>query len=340
MTDTLAELLHECNSVPDPLVERLIDYLMETDRWTEPTVRRLMCEYPRTDWPREVFARWLEGNVEFIRCPQCNVAPGVRRYATRDGDWIEDECNECYGIGRVSDGRAEFIRVQCELAAAPECAVPVGQQNPCRRFRRDELPQPWCAACRWEEVRGDELRRRERELLLAVSVGTDANWVRWNTTPFRGGCILANTVSHNDHPQVPRIEYRRGLIESVTLPTAAFLAHAGEIFGGNPVTTVTLSDRHPAVNQAGWARWWLVSDDRSIGTRSFSQRWTLPEELFDRLPHGPATTIRQTFIDYPSPDLALSALSAAAVAFGRTRAGLPPLDPPQSGTAGGSHPAA
>lgn len=36
------------------------------------------------------------------RCPACDVGPGVRRYPTHGGDWIEDDCNECSGTGTVA----------------------------------------------------------------------------------------------------------------------------------------------------------------------------------------------------------------------------------------------
>jgi uncharacterized protein (TIGR02996 family) len=45
-------------------------------------------------------------------CERCDVAPGVRRYATHSGDWIEDDCNECGGTGRTPGILRRLVREQ------------------------------------------------------------------------------------------------------------------------------------------------------------------------------------------------------------------------------------
>lgn len=45
------------------------------------------------------------------RCPHCDVGPGVRRYPTHGGDWIEDDCNECGGLGTLPGAAAGLGRL-------------------------------------------------------------------------------------------------------------------------------------------------------------------------------------------------------------------------------------
>lgn len=43
-------------------------------------------------------------------CPNCDVSPGIRRYGTLDGDWIEGTCNECNGTGRIPGHGPAVVR--------------------------------------------------------------------------------------------------------------------------------------------------------------------------------------------------------------------------------------
>jgi uncharacterized protein (TIGR02996 family) len=100
---------------------------------------------PADDTPRLVYADWLDETAEMVPCPQCsqyaddpeNPWKCVGYVPARDpasdrheGGWTNcKKCNAVFGsAGTVSDGRrerAEFIRVQCELArignSRPHC---------------------------------------------------------------------------------------------------------------------------------------------------------------------------------------------------------------------------
>ena len=118
-------------------------------------------------------------------------------------------------------------------------------------------------------------------------------------------------------PDAPRwIGYgvRRGFVVEIGLSTPLFLAHAAELFARHPITRVNLLDRHP-IPRIGRSD--LRFAHITWGRPELPQH--RPVELFPGLPEG----TRRTF---PSLARALSALSDAAVAFGRKAAGLPPLE--------------
>lgn len=66
-----------------------------------------------------VHCEWHRGFIESIicswedwggaPCPRCDVAPGVRRYPTVDGNWIEDHCNYCGGLGAFGGHAAAIL---------------------------------------------------------------------------------------------------------------------------------------------------------------------------------------------------------------------------------------
>ncbi len=120
---------------------------------------RAVCEAPGEDFPRLVYADWLEENAGTVPCDKCG---GEGWSSDWQGGPGSSKCYTCRATGRVPDGRkerAEFVRVQCELAChCPPLSPPVNG------VRSGLL----CGACEREHYRPDEyaaLRRRERELL-------------------------------------------------------------------------------------------------------------------------------------------------------------------------------
>jgi uncharacterized protein (TIGR02996 family) len=280
---------------------------------------RAICWAPFDDGPRLVYADHLE------------------------------ELGEC--------ARAEFIRVQCELARWP-CECDTSEE----RVYHDE--------CRCKE-RG-ELRRRERELWLA-------NWEPWT----EGVRSVLRPLSYGPDsctlPDLSRAqwEFRRGLVAAVTLTAAQFFGGpcgrcggiggvfseespltdlcpacsgtgrakglAAALFRAAPVTEVRLSDREPDAISDGRLAWWYTDPDwHRPGL--YQHHW-LPVEL---RPHLTGRICEP--IDEPRPGvcgfdygdsfegtdgvgLARADLSAACVAVGRARAELPALARPVSADA-------
>lgn len=123
--------------------------------------------------------------------------------------------------GRVE--RAEFVRVQCELA--------------------HENDIPWKYSC---EAR-DALRKREQELLDAPH----ASGLCYNRTEWAGP---AASLVRGDNPDP--YTFRRGFVEAVTCSWPDWQLHGDAIRAGHPVREVTLTTRpdvyaHPAAGAGG-----------------------------------------------------------------------------------------
>jgi uncharacterized protein (TIGR02996 family) len=113
--------------------------------------------------------------------------------------------------------------------------------------------------------------------------------------------------------------YRRGLVDELRMPTAAFLAHAAELFRVHPITAVRLTDREPEERQPGG--WGYYVPERS----DVLQRPHWLPRVFRRSGGSPEGV---DGVLHPSADEAAAALSLACVAYGRSLCGLPPRPAP------------
>lgn len=235
-------------------------------------------------------------------------------------DWLEEN-------GRPE--RAEFIRVQVAIADVQRLVREQGQRvGPSAAY-----------------ING--LADRERALLNAnFGAWTDGlpESLTMTTCPYceeQGPdwetgviecrqCDCTGLVPCEDH-----VEFRRGFIESVELPLAAFTEDvARALFSAHPVTTVRLSDRDPmpsgdGADGIGGPDWVWVIDPDEDGLLSESDggyRHFLARAIWDEL-DGYITTpsARVRARRYPDRDAARAALSAACVAWGRSLVGLPSL---------------
>jgi uncharacterized protein (TIGR02996 family) len=199
-------------------------------------------------------------------------------------DWLDER----------DDPRGEFIRVQCRLAGLGEC--------------QEDFSLGLSCCCRFCTAGGLALRRRERELLNLPLQPQSAAFA-WSMPLHRTGVLLGR-------PWPDVITFRRGFVDAVTLPTAAFLEHAAALFRAAPVTRVTLADRRPYRERGLY--WWVRGDDLTLPG-------SLPDAIFGRLAtvNGPADREWAS----TSPELAALCASDAAVGHGRDLAGLPGLAP-------------
>jgi uncharacterized protein (TIGR02996 family) len=195
-------------------------------------------------------------------------------------DWLEDNGEE---------ERAEFIRVQCELAAR---AAGVS---------RGHIP----AGSLWHPAIDDgAILRRERNLLFD-------HWPRWlhqscDPLAYDVGVFARDDndfgVSLYDWQKREQghfdCSFRRGFIAEVKLPLAAWLEHGKELVAAHPLEKVTLADREPAQSSREW--FW---------TTGTNEPWQLPEPIWERL-HRPLH-------GHPSRETALDALSLACLAWAR-----------------------
>lgn len=168
---------------------------------------------PDDDTPRLVYADWLQEQAVDATCGECDAG----RVFSRDvqslrpaGAW--HTCRRCGGSGRLTDGRvgrAEFIRVQCELAVLND-----------RHRRGDASPE--------DTDRRQALQRRERQLTITVyprEIWPTFDWLRGlGINP--DGCAL---------------DPRGGWIAAVTCAAAEWVAHGDAIRARHPVTRVQLT---------------------------------------------------------------------------------------------------
>jgi uncharacterized protein (TIGR02996 family) len=231
------------------------------------------------------------------------------------------------------DPRGEFVRVQCELARWP-CECDTSEE----RIYHNE--------CRCKEM--GELQRRERKLLREY-------WWQWNPVAIP----YPSTCANFGRPPVPApavtVEFRRGLVGSVTLTAAQFFGGpcekcgglgqmlpalerpsrrkcracrgtgrveglAAALFRAAPITEVRLSDKRPlaVTGSQNYVRWWdgLMHDGPDY----------IPNVLWRIIVNDPEDKCCITRL-YDTEADALSALSDACVAYGRslTHPPLPPL---------------
>lgn len=258
---------------------------------------------PDEDTPRLVYADWLDDHADTVPCPAC------KGRGHDDTPWpMSNGCDTCRGSGSVSDGRrerAEFVRVQVEIARMRSCC-PIC--NPETGHRRG------CA----NGDDGDELRRRERELFdrhKSVWFGGD----RW-------AVLLLPDDDPDLMPDLTTAIVRRGFVDEVRLPLAALVGGPGRTDYPTPnvpglaaalgrvvgLTRVTIVGAEP--HELPFSPSWNWFDDDS-GRVVYPD--AIPGELFDLLPGHPVPLSRspRSHKSFPTRAAALDALAAAAMAF-------------------------
>lgn len=148
-------------------------------------------------------------------------------------------------------------------------------------------------------------RARERELAW----GNCGNLREWSglRQPWSVG------LAPDDAITPPTALFRRGFVESVACTTADFLAHAAMIFSAHPLTAVRLVGREPELPPECGYLW-----HRQGGP----PETVLPAEII-QAGRTAGVDLLESFGSHAD---AHAALSLAAVAYGRTLAGLGPLN--------------
>lgn len=215
--------------------------------------------HSEADDPRLQYADWLQENAGTVVCPRCN-GEGAVGLPRRTGTYvIRSGCGACGATGGVSDGRAEraeFIRVQCELAAnhPAHCDHKALTGERCR----------WC-----------DLRRRERKLLC----GHACEWLP--------ACVYSRPeIEHHARFAFPVVDYARGFVVRVESSAVGWLERGDDILAREWVPRVTLTTDMEAGETGGWMRLAagnltrvtrVPGEDAPGGARAVA-KWTLERE--------------------------------------------------------------
>lgn len=232
---------------------------------------------PDDDGPRLGYADYLDETATMI-CAKCRGTK-LNDIGHPNGPIPCAFCQE----SRVSDGnaeRAEFIRVQCELARIGHLHPPADVED--RRIIR----------------RANDLLKRECEI-WELTAG-EKNWLIASPIDrYHAHCHLPTdsmAINPPRNPSLPILIWRRGFIDTVSSTLADWLAHGPAIVREHPVRPHAgmVTDREPQYDEfkKRWG-WWtsevlcgpsdvpmslheLFPEDSFGGVYTGSGWWTFP----------------------------------------------------------------
>lgn len=132
--------------------------------------------------------------------------------ANDQDDGLRLACSDCLEENGQPE-RAEFVRVQVELARPSDCETCSGR----RWYEITDLESEDCFACT------ATLRRREGELLSAVQDDTKA------------------ALCGQEDCWIDAWNFRRGFVHAITLSAADWLTHADRLLACQPIREVALT---------------------------------------------------------------------------------------------------
>jgi uncharacterized protein (TIGR02996 family) len=224
-------------------------------------------------------------------------------------DWCDDNtrtgCGQCGGSGMRPVTLADIPPIRERVGPGGRIERYIVPGAPLLAYR-----EPKCAACGGRGWRDNG--NADRAAAIREDTATQwEHWAPWETVDSMPGVRAAKT--------------RRGLVESIELPTADFLTHAARLFSAHPITRVTLTDRKPDEPYSPYVGW--VKEDDTEGATTASRPDALPAALYDLLEGGKSRYDSVEWRWYGTPADACGALSAVCVAYGRRLAGLPEYIP-------------
>ena len=217
-------------------------------------------------------------------------------------DWLEENDQA---------ERAEFIRVQLEIARTEVSVYVKGESNALLEKMRSKLQSDI------DTDRIKDLRRRERELLAYHYESVMGNLPGKDVRPFylpghaEYGIRLSNGKDSTP-PQFAPVIFRRGFIAEITCPLAAWMEFSPAVVRCQPVEAVRVSDREPWAADIGRFSWWL-----DIGPLAdYHEQSNVPKDIFKLLPDG-IRGRRLVCEVYDSPEAAHEALSVACLKWAK-----------------------
>lgn len=218
MTSTCATLLAQLRTQWDYTTAGVLaDAFFDAEDSYNAALWYVLAE-PHSDERRLAYAAECEQEVEKFKT--CSFCKGTGHKSVMR---VTTGCPFCKGVGRIrfreprDAARAEFVRVQVELAKTPHWIIK-DEPEYLRQFRQHSIVNP--------EL--NNLRRRERELL------DYENRVKWGL----------NTLPEALRHYAVDLDFTRGFISVITCSAADWLAHGPEIRLCQPVTDVKLTTWH------------------------------------------------------------------------------------------------
>lgn len=206
--------------------------------------------------------------------------------------------------------RAEFVRVQVELARLPK-------GNPGIRSRLASHE-----AALWERFHEDWCEPVFLSLGIELVPSKCPSPYRWDNT-----ATLGRTAAGRAHPSgktadvnVVKFQFTRGFVSQIELPLASFMEHGRGIFAAHPVVSVLFTDRSP-FGLSGTSEWvWTFYPDGQC----YSE--VLPRDFYVPLAAHPLNRGgRDKHPHFLSKEQAILAAGECAVNLGRAMNDLPPL---------------
>jgi uncharacterized protein (TIGR02996 family) len=258
---------------------------------------------------REVYADWLDEHAGAgVPCKRCHGGGTVGvtflysnpKKPTIPTARLPSGCTTCDGTGRVPNGfaeRAEFIRVQVELARNP--IVVAQDANKAGIWKLDAVTHV------------DALRRREAELLNNSPDEQEVpNWVLW---------LGGDNPSHLEYGAAAPV-YRGGFIEAVKCDKGEFVGRVSELFLRHPIRQVGLINAVPSAELKLHFPWYWSDQSNPLNIPHVLDN--IPRELFVLVAEQTVQPSSDPRLFFPTREAADGALERAALRLGRKTSGL------------------
>jgi uncharacterized protein (TIGR02996 family) len=175
--------------------------------------------------------------------------------------------------------RADFIRVQLELARPARCGWEVEDGAPCPQYnarRPSYRLQVWCPACAARENALPRLQRRNQELLQDA-----VYWRAWLADIYRitGRAAVGDADACAEGRGTFAVRFRRGFVAGVKLPCADWMGFGPALVRVAPLEALRLTDKQPYFTFTRLWGWSRLEEERDAGSPAY-----LPPALYDLLP--------------------------------------------------------
>ena len=198
---------------------------------------RKIVSAPADDVARLAYCDWLEERDSDEECPECEGA-GKRRYTDAAGDTDYRTCYSCASTGRRRNAharRAEFIRVQIELAAMCD--------------QDDEMAKAGISHFDYDRAKLNRRISSTRSRMIELWQGEhDGSWgnIITQLKPLLHGLWATITTRHPK--DMPHAIVTRGFPSLVRCDMSTWQKYGADVVRYNPIERVEITDKEPRRN--------------------------------------------------------------------------------------------